>query len=72
MLHASCNRARQPLVCHPKLSPHACQVTSPANERGSSPLLPWLQARYAEEHGGAHLPVPTELVLAQHTGLCSK
>ena len=43
-MHARCNR-----VCvTPKLSPRACQVTSPANERGSSPLLPWLQARYAE------------------------
>ena len=42
------------------------EVTSPANERGTSPLLPWLQARYAEEHGGAHLPVPPELVLAQY------
>ena len=47
-------------------------MTSPANERGSSPLLPWLHARYAEEHGGADFPVPTELILAQHTRVCAK
>ena len=46
-------------------------MTSPANERGSSPLLPWLHARYAEEHGGADFPVPTQLILAQHARACA-
>ena len=42
-------------------------VTTPAHEasRGTSPMLPWLQRLYKEQHGRP-LPVPAEVVLTQY------